>query len=104
LIFAEPPYFIDLSRVKSNRSRMIDVILAERERALPIIDKGIFEFDENLENIIIKSISTDVDDRFKTADEFIKALNGEIKIENSSLKKKEINGGGGTVENSTYTS
>jgi transitional endoplasmic reticulum ATPase len=93
LIFAQPPYFMNLSKNIFNRNKMIDEILAERHRPLPIIAKDIFEFDDNIENIISKAMAEDIDDRFKTADEFIKALNGEIKVENVQLKRKVKDGG-----------
>lgn len=39
------------------------------------------DMDEQLENILRKALAINVDDRFKCADEFIKALNNEMMVE-----------------------
>ena len=86
LLYGELPWFIDVSRVKNEDK--VDAILAEhdKELKLPQIDK--FELDDQLINCIVKALSYDVEDRFQTADDFIKAINGEIKVERQSAKKK----------------
>lgn len=86
LLYGELPWFIDVSRVKNEDK--VDAILAERDKELklPQIDK--FELDDQLINCIVKALSYDVEDRFQTADDFIKAINGEIKVERQSTKKK----------------
>lgn len=86
LLYGELPWFIDVSRVKNEDK--VDAILAEhdKELKLPQIDK--FELDDQLINCIVKALSYDVEDRFQTADDFIKAINGEIKVERQSTKKK----------------
>lgn len=86
LLYGELPWFIDVSRVKNEDK--VDAILAERDKELklPQIDK--FELDDQLINCIVKALSNDVEDRFQTADDFIKAINGEIKVERQSTKKK----------------
>lgn len=47
-----------------------------------------YELDDQLLNVIAKVLSYDAEDRFQTADEFIKAIDGEIKIERQSTKRK----------------
>lgn len=86
LLYGELPWFIDVSRVKNEDK--VDAILAERDKELklPQIDK--FELDDQLINCIVKALSYDVEDRFQTADDFIKAINGEIKVERQSTRKK----------------
>lgn len=86
LLYGELPWFIDISKIKSEDK--VDAILAERDKELklPQIDK--FELDDQLINCIVKALSYDVEDRFQTADDFIKAINGEIKVERQSTKKK----------------
>lgn len=39
-----------------------------------------FELDKQLINTIKKALLSDVNDRFQTADEFIAALNGSVKL------------------------
>lgn len=80
LVFGIPPYFVELADCKGDVNLQRDKIDAQRELPLyfPNIDK--FELDENLRNIMSKALATDIDDRFETAGDFIKALNGEIKV------------------------
>lgn len=86
LIYGELPWFIDLSRL--NASERIDYILNERTKGLniPMIEK--FELDEQLVNCVVKALSYDAEDRFKSAEEFIRGLNGDLKVERQSSKKK----------------
>ena len=51
----------------------------------PDIEK--FELDENLLNIISKALSNEISDRFQTAEDFIKALDGEIVVSAPITKK-----------------
>ena len=44
--------------------------------------------DDQLINSIAKALSYDVEDRFQTADEFIKAIAGEIKVERQPTRRK----------------
>lgn len=86
LLYGELPWFIDLSRVK--REDRVDAILAEREKTLNLPNNGKFELDNQLLNCIAKALCYDVEDRFQSADEFIKAIDGEIKIDRPSTKRK----------------
>lgn len=85
LLFGELPWFIDISRVKGDK---IGRILSEREKLLKIPTTDIFELDEQFINCIVKALSYDVEDRFQSASEFIKAIDGEIKIERQDCRKK----------------
>ncbi len=86
LLYGKLPWFIDLSRSKS--SDRVEIILAERDKALDIPKKEMFELDDQLINCIIKALSYDVEDRFQSANEFIKAIDSEIKVERQSTKRK----------------
>lgn len=88
LIFGLPPYFVDLSGCKGDPNLEKETIDAQRELPLhfPEIEK--FELDENLMNIMRKALAYDIEDRFDSADEFIKALNGEIKVQRIDNKGK----------------
>lgn len=79
MIFGMLPWFIDLSQYKpADRER---AILARKSSPLQIPSMNIFELDEQLINIMGKAMANDIKDRFQTADDFIKALEGSIKIE-----------------------
>lgn len=85
LLFGELPWFIDTSRVKGDK---VEVILNEREKGLRIPNSNLFELDDQLINCISKALCLDVDDRFQTAKEFIRALDGEIKVGPVSTKRQ----------------
>lgn len=79
MIFGMLPWFIDLSQYKpADRER---AILARKSSPLQIPSKNIFELDEQIINIMGKAMAYDIKDRFQTADDFIKALEGSIKVE-----------------------
>ena len=91
LLYGELPWFIDTSRYEEQDR--VDAILNEREKGLKVPDIQKFELDEQLVNTIIKSLCYDVEDRFQSAKEFIKAIDGEIKIERQSTKRKFLSDG-----------
>jgi transitional endoplasmic reticulum ATPase len=86
LIFDEIPWFFDASRM--NDQQIVERLQAGREHALRMPSVDMFELDEQLLNIINKALSIEVEDRFQNAEEFIKALNGEIKIEKFQPRQK----------------
>lgn len=98
LLYGKLPWFVDISQ--NRKADPEDVILAEREKELdlPQIDK--FELDDRLVNCIVKALSYDVEDRFQTADEFIKAINGEIDVERQSTKRKVFSNLASVTKNS----
>ena len=86
LLYGELPWFVDVSR-KSNQD-IVDCILTERENELCLPKEDVYELDDQLLNVMAKALSYDAEDRFKTADEFIKAIDGEIKVERQSTKRR----------------
>lgn len=86
LLYGELPWFVDTSY--KDKNVVAELILEEREKELNLQKNGIYELDDQLLNVIAKSLSYDADDRFKSADEFIRAIDGEIKVERQSTKKK----------------
>lgn len=86
LLYGELPWFIDVS--KKHGQDVVDYILAERDKELELTKEDKYELDDQLLNIIAKALSYDAEDRFQNADEFIKAIDGEVKIERQSTKRK----------------
>ena len=86
LLYGKLPWFVDVSRISKNDR--VDAVLQERdlELSLPRINR--FELDEQLENCVIKALCQDAEGRFQTADEFIKAINGEIAVPHQSTRKR----------------
>ena len=91
LVFGMPPYFVELADCSGDVNLQREKIDAQRELPLyfPKIEK--FELDDDLMNIMRKALASDIEDRFESADEFIKALNGEIKVQRIDNKRKHKN-------------
>lgn len=83
LLFGTPPHFIDLSKYHGDKDATIDAIVEKRKEPIRIhvTSHDMYGLDEQLVNVMAKAITENVDERFQTADEFIKALNGEIKVD-----------------------
>lgn len=86
LLYGELPWFLDVSR--KHGQDVIDSILAERDKELELTKEDKYELDDQLLNVIAKSLSYDSEDRFQSAVQFIKAIDGEVKIERQSTKRK----------------
>ena len=86
LLYGELPWFLDVSSKRGQD--VIDSILAERDKELVLTKEDKYELDDQLLNVIAKSLSYDSEDRFQSADEFIKAIDGDVKIERQSTKRK----------------
>lgn len=86
LLYGELPWFLDVSSKRGQD--VIDSILAERDKELLLTKEDKYELDDQLLNVIAKSLSYDSEDRFQSAEEFIKAIDGEVKIERQSTKRK----------------
>lgn len=87
LLFGLPPYFTDLSPFQLNRTSLIDAVLKVRKKPLKILELNKFELDKQLINTVCKALSSDVDNRFKTADEFLDALDGKVRIRSEQSEK-----------------
>ena len=92
LVFGMPPYFVELADCKGDVNLQREKIDAQRELPLyfPKVEK--FELDDDLMNIMRKALASDIEDRFESTDEFIKALNGEIKVQRIDSQRKSKNG------------
>lgn len=84
LLTGLPPYFIDISKYKSDRIQFEETILDERKKPLKFSDK----IDEETQKIIRKALQLKAENRFKSVKEFIQALNGELEIELSIPEEK----------------
>lgn len=86
LVFDSLPWFFDASGM--NDQQIVEKLQSERENLLRVPNIEKFELDEQLLNTICKALSTEIEDRFQTTDEFIKAINGEIQVEKPETKRK----------------
>ena len=92
LVFGMPPYFVDLADCNGDLNLQREKIDSQRELPLrfPKVEK--FELDDDLMNIMRKALASDIEERFETAEDFIKALNGKIKVERIDNKCKSRSG------------
>lgn len=88
LVFGMPPYFVELADCKGDANLQREKIDAQREQPLhfPKVEK--FELDDDLMDIMRKALASDIEDRFESTEEFIKALNGEIKVQRIDNQRK----------------
>jgi len=88
LLVGLPPWFVELSKYKSDTIKLEDVVLKEREKPLQVLSS-----DSKIEsvtfNIITKALQPNTEYRFKNLKEFIQAVNGEIVVENPVIEKIE---------------
>ena len=90
LLYGKLPWFVDLSRL--NEEKRVDAVLGEREKELEMPDIEMFELDDQFVNCIAKALAYDVEDRFQSAEEFVKGIDGELKVGKQSAKKKILSG------------
>jgi len=82
MILGIPPWYVEIPQYQHTRENFINAIFEKRQEELNFGIKELVELqDENLKNVIKKALSQNIDNRFKNADEFIKALKGETVIE-----------------------
>ena len=93
-----PPWFVELSKYKSDNEKLEDLVIKERQKPLKYVNN----IEDNIQNIISKALQPLAEHRFKNVKEFIQALNGEIEIqqlstiqESSRPKTKEVKKGKG---------
>ncbi|MGI9229781.1 MAG: AAA family ATPase, partial [Gammaproteobacteria bacterium] len=89
LLLGLPPWFVELSKYKSDTIKLEDAVLKERRNPLRLVSSD-SKIEDDTFNIIAKSLQPDVDKRFKNTEEFIQALNGEIQVESPVSDKSAI--------------
>ncbi len=81
LVFGLPPYYVDLSNNTTGEKELQEIIAKEREKPLQIPIMNGPANKSGFLKTIAKALALDVDERFKSADDFIKALNGIIEVD-----------------------
>ena len=90
LIYGLPPWFRDISKIDTERNKLEDLIVKERSKPLDFKDVSdrFVDFNDDIIPIIRMALEEDPDDRFQSAEDFIKVLNGEIDIHDLQTSKK----------------
>ncbi|MFT6443534.1 MAG: transitional endoplasmic reticulum ATPase [Parvicella sp.] len=93
-----PPWFIDISKYKADTIKLEDAVIEERKKPL----KFSVVTDQQSQSIISKALQLDAENRFISIKNFIKAINGEMVVqqlsspqESSKPKLKELKKGKG---------
>jgi transitional endoplasmic reticulum ATPase len=86
MLLGLPPWFIEVSKYKSDKIKLEDVVLKERHKPLKF-DSYNSKIDKNTINIIVKALQPKAEDRFINVKEFIQAINGEFEIKELSTSK-----------------
>lgn len=83
MIFGLPPWLTDVSNITTDIKCIEENVITSRKKRLFIneVDSDFVDFDETIELIIKKALSSDTESRFANASEFTSALNGEIEVE-----------------------
>jgi transitional endoplasmic reticulum ATPase len=84
LLFGLPPWFVEISKYKSDKIKLEDAVLEERKKPLKF-EKNI---DEQTQNIITKALQPNAENRFKNIKEFIQAVNGELEVQQLSVPQE----------------
>ncbi|HEA29700.1 MAG TPA: AAA family ATPase [Leeuwenhoekiella sp.] len=93
-----PPWFVEISKYKADSIKLEDAVIEERKKPLKFSSVT----DQQTQNIISNALQSNAENRFKSIKSFIKAINGEMEVqqlsspqEMSKPKLKEIKKGKG---------
>ena len=91
LIVGSPPWHIEISDFQFSEKKFKTLLSDKREQSLTFGIPGFKELDdEHIINTLKKALAINVDDRFKTVNEFVKALKRETVLSTSDAKEKSI--------------
>lgn len=93
LIFGIAPWSKEISQFHKERTKEVEIIIKERQKPLlfPNLEFEMVDFDESILKVIEKALNQDPDQRFQSAEEFKKALNGEIILTSQKDSGAEAN-------------
>jgi len=93
-----PPWFVEISKYKSDSIKLEDAVIEERKKPLKFSSVT----DQQTQNIINKALQPNAESRFNSVKDLIKAINGEMDVQQlsspqevSKPKLKEIKKGKG---------
>jgi transitional endoplasmic reticulum ATPase len=92
LLFGMPPWAVDISRYQAERTKTEEMVLKAREKplAFPDVSGRIVDFDDSILTVLTKALHPDIDRRFRSATEFLGALNGETVTEQSAAFSEQV--------------
>ena len=92
LIIGLPPWHVEIPKFQHTKDKFINAIHEKRNEQLNFGIKEANKFeDDHLKETIKKALSINIDERYKNADEFIKAFKREVVLEVGNEKKSTPN-------------
>jgi len=90
MIFGLPPWFKEIPKFYTDQNKIEEILIEQRNRsiAFPEKDNQIIGYSSQVEFILKKALSQNVEKRFQSANEFLKALNDEIQVEDLDKTRK----------------
>lgn len=90
MLFGLPPWFKEISNFQSDRNNSEEIILQSRNKPLTFsrLPNDFIGYDDAVNLILKKALSQDAENRFRNANEFVQALNGEIEVEDVDKVQK----------------
>ena len=79
-----PPWFVEISKYKADKINLEDVVIAERKKPI----KFSKVIDQHTQNLISKALQSDAENRIRSVKDFIKSINGEMKVQQLSSPKE----------------
>jgi transitional endoplasmic reticulum ATPase len=106
LVYNSLPWIVDISKFKGKQSELEDKIIEERKKKIqfPDVSDSIIDFDDEIKSIIKKALHADTEVRFSSADEFIKAINGEVIVEDIDTIQTQKSDKEPSKKKTTYSS
>jgi len=75
-----PPWFVEISKYKADSIKLEDTIIEKRKKPLKFSSIT----DQQTQNIISKALQPNTENRFNSVKDFIKAINGEMEVQQLS--------------------
>ena len=87
LVYNQLPWSASVDNYNDKPKEIEEQIVEERTKKIkfPEVPESIFDFDKTINKIIKKDLHSDTEIRFASVNEFIKALNNEIEVEDVDL-------------------
>jgi transitional endoplasmic reticulum ATPase len=80
-----PPWFVEISKYKADSIKLEDAVIEERKKTLKFSSIT----DQQTKSIISKALQVDTENRFKSVKDFIKAINGELELQQFSSQQEK---------------
>jgi transitional endoplasmic reticulum ATPase len=90
LIYGKAAWQKDISKYQEDRNKTVEIILEARAKPLhfPEPSEDFIGFNDSIKLLLKKGLSSNLEDRFENAEQFLKALSGEIEVEDIDKVRK----------------